>query len=98
MLLFVAMFQRCSAFPDWWHAGWQVFCGNASKSISVWEPPSGQMQDKVILNGHTGWVRALAAEGRWLFRYRRSPAFYPLLGLVASAVINMINRYQSARI
>ncbi|BDA50211.1 probable pre-mRNA-splicing factor prp46 at C-terminar half [Coccomyxa sp. Obi] len=45
----------------------QVFCGNASKSISVWEPPSGQMQDKVILNGHTGWVRALAAEGRWLF-------------------------------
>ena len=47
----------------------QVFCGNASKSISVWEPPSGQMQDKVILDGHTGWVRALAAEGRWLFRY-----------------------------
>lgn len=27
------------------------------------------MQDKVILDGHTGWVRALAAEGRWLFRY-----------------------------
>jgi hypothetical protein len=106
MLLFVAMLKRCSAFPDWWHAGWQVFCGNASKSISVWEPPSGQMQDKVILNGHTGWVRALAAEGRWLFRYRCSPAFsilitalvYPLLGLVASAVINIINKYHSARI
>lgn len=47
----------------------QVFCGNAAKSIAVWEPPCSEMQDKVLLNGHTGWVRALAAEGRWLFRY-----------------------------
>lgn len=46
----------------------QVFCGNAAKSIAVWEPPASEMQDKVLLNGHTGWVRALAAEGRWLFR------------------------------
>ena len=34
----------------------------------MWEPPASEMQDKVLLNGHTGWVRALAAEGRWLFR------------------------------
>ena len=47
----------------------QVFCGNAAKSIGVWDLPSPEMQNKVILNGHTGWVRALAAEGRWLFRY-----------------------------
>ena len=46
----------------------QVFCGNAAKSIAVWEPPASEMQEKVLLNGHTGWVRALAAEGRWLFR------------------------------
>ncbi|CAK0786850.1 hypothetical protein CVIRNUC_010064 [Coccomyxa viridis] len=46
----------------------QVFCGNAAKSIAVWEPPASEMQDRVLLNGHTGWVRALAAEGKWLFR------------------------------
>ncbi|CAL5222253.1 g4589 [Coccomyxa viridis] len=45
----------------------QVFCGNAAKSIAVWEPPASEMQEKVLLNGHTGWVRALAAQGRWLF-------------------------------
>jgi hypothetical protein len=46
----------------------QVFCGNAAKSIAVWEPPAAEMQDKVVLNGHSGWVRALAVDGRWLFR------------------------------
>ena len=46
----------------------QVFCGNAAKSIGVWEPPAGEMQERVVLNGHCGWVRALAVEGRWLFR------------------------------
>jgi len=45
----------------------QVFCGNAAKSIAVWEPPAAEMQDKVVLNGHSGWVRALAVDGRWLF-------------------------------
>ena len=46
-----------------------MFCGNAAKSIAVWEPPASEMQDRVLLNGHTGWVRALAAEGKWLFRW-----------------------------
>ncbi|KAK9815652.1 hypothetical protein WJX72_007443 [[Myrmecia] bisecta] len=45
----------------------QVFCGNHSKEILAWEPPSGDMVEKVVLNGHTGWVRALATHGRWLF-------------------------------
>ncbi|KAK9835374.1 hypothetical protein WJX81_005503 [Elliptochloris bilobata] len=45
----------------------QVFCGNAAKSIGVWEPPAGVMQERVVLNGHAGWVRALAVEGRYLF-------------------------------
>ena len=49
-----------------------MFCGNAAKSIGVWEPPAGEMQERVVLNGHCGWVRALAVEGRWLFR--RAPA------------------------
>ena len=46
----------------------QVFCGNAAKSISTWELPAAEFEDKVVLNGHTGWVRALATDGRWLFR------------------------------
>ena len=51
----------------------QVFCGNAAKSIGVWEPPAGEMQERVVLNGHCGWVRALAVEGRWLFRRALAP-------------------------
>ena len=64
---------RCAWWPrgvsstEWSHLV-QVFCGNAARSIAVWEPPASEMQEKVLLNGHTGWVRALAAEGRWLFR------------------------------
>ena len=46
----------------------QVFCGNAAKSIDTWELPSPHFEDRVVLNGHTGWVRALATNGRWLFR------------------------------
>ena len=46
----------------------QVFCGNAAKCIDTWELSSPCFEDKVVLNGHTGWVRALATNGRWLFR------------------------------
>lgn len=46
----------------------QVFCGNAAKCIDTWELPSPTFDDRVVLNGHTGWVRALATNGRWLFR------------------------------
>ena len=47
----------------------QIFCGNAAKSIDTWELPNAHFEEKVVLNGHTGWVRALATNGRWLFRY-----------------------------
>jgi hypothetical protein len=46
----------------------QVFCGNAAKSVGVWDLPSAEMQERVALSGHSGWVRALAAQRRWLFR------------------------------
>ena len=46
----------------------QVFCGNAAKSINTWELPSPNFEEKVVLNGHCGWVRALATNGRYLFR------------------------------
>lgn len=46
----------------------QVFCGNAAKSINTWELPSPHFEEKVVLNGHCGWVRALATNGRYLFR------------------------------
>ena len=42
--------------------GWQPNGGNASPSPS----PSQSVPD-VILEGHAGWVRSLAASGRWLF-------------------------------
>jgi pleiotropic regulator 1 len=45
----------------------QIFCGNASKSIDTWELPHPHFEDKVVLNGHTGWVRALATNRRYLF-------------------------------
>ena len=46
----------------------QIFCGNAAKSVATWELPAKEFENKVVLNGHTGWVRALATDGRWLFR------------------------------
>lgn len=45
----------------------QVFAGTAAKAILAWEPPQPQAADTVVLDGHTGWVRALATHGRWLF-------------------------------
>lgn len=46
----------------------QIFCGNAAKSVSTWQLPAAEFDSKATLNGHTGWVRALATNGRWLFR------------------------------
>ena len=31
--------------------------------------PSAVWAVQVLLEGHTGWVRSLAIEGRWLFSY-----------------------------
>lgn len=47
----------------------QVFLGTAAKEILAWEPPQPELVANVQLGGHTGWVRALAQHGRWLFRY-----------------------------
>lgn len=46
-----------------------LFCGTSNKDVVVWEAPASQIVDrgKVCLAGHTGWVKALAASGRWLF-------------------------------
>ena len=33
----------------------------------AWEPPKEALESTVSLAGHTGWVRALATCGRWLF-------------------------------
>lgn len=33
----------------------------------AWEPPKEALEETVLLNGHTGWVRALATCGQWLF-------------------------------
>jgi pleiotropic regulator 1 len=44
-----------------------IFLGNYDKAIVAWEPPSQTLIKKVHLNSHTGWVRALATHGKWLF-------------------------------
>lgn len=44
-----------------------VFCGNAAKSVVAWAPPKPQLDEKINLNGHTGWVRSVATFERWLF-------------------------------
>lgn len=45
----------------------QVFVGLSARSIVAWEPPQPNVVPNVVLNGHTGWVRALATSGKWLF-------------------------------
>lgn len=45
----------------------QVFAGTSAKSVLSWEPPQSQPVENVALGGHTGWVRALATQGKWLF-------------------------------
>lgn len=44
-----------------------VWCGLATKEIASWVPGSAAPSDLIRMNGHTGWVRALATSGRWLF-------------------------------
>lgn len=44
-----------------------VYCGTAAKEVVAWTVGASQIQDKVRLGGHTGWVRSLATSGRWLF-------------------------------
>lgn len=46
----------------------QVFVGNHGKQVSVWVPPAPELDSRVLLDDHCGWVRSLAiAQGRWLF-------------------------------
>lgn len=44
-----------------------VFCGTANRSVITWEATAGACMKKLPCSEHTGWVRALATEGRWLF-------------------------------
>ena len=47
----------------------QVFCGNAAKSIGVWDLPlPGDAEPRWSSTATPAGLRALAAEGRWLFR------------------------------
>ena len=45
----------------------QVFAGNRERTVVAWEPPKEALEETVALSGHTGWVRALATCGQWLF-------------------------------
>ena len=49
------------------HASPQVFAGNRDRTVVAWEPPKDALEETVALTGHTGWVRALATCGQWLF-------------------------------
>lgn len=44
-----------------------IYCGTANRSLIMWEALAGTSAKKLPCTEHTGWVRALAAEGRWLF-------------------------------
>lgn len=47
----------------------QVYLGAHGKQVTAWVPPRPQLEAGVVLEGHCGWVRALAASAgnRWLF-------------------------------
>lgn len=46
----------------------EVLLANHGKQVLAWVPPSLQLEAGVVLDGHCGWVRALAlSQGRWLF-------------------------------
>lgn len=45
----------------------QVFCGNMGREILAWEPGDKTVQETVVLDGHCGWVRAMAKYKKWLF-------------------------------
>ncbi|GLI65908.1 hypothetical protein VaNZ11_009555 [Volvox africanus] len=44
-----------------------IYLGTASKEVLTWMLGSKDVGDKVVLDGHTGWVRSLAVTGKWLF-------------------------------
>ncbi|EFJ41205.1 hypothetical protein VOLCADRAFT_98872 [Volvox carteri f. nagariensis] len=44
-----------------------IYLGTASKEVLTWMLGSKDVTDKVVLDGHTGWVRSLAITGKWLF-------------------------------
>ncbi|KAL4527880.1 hypothetical protein Ndes2437B_g00012 [Nannochloris sp. 'desiccata'] len=47
----------------------QLYLGAHGKHVTAWVPPRAQLEAGVVLDGHCGWVRALAASAgnRWLF-------------------------------
>lgn len=45
----------------------QVFCGSMGREVLAWEPGDAAVQETVVLDGHCGWVRALAKHKNWLF-------------------------------
>ena len=47
---------------------------------------------QVVLNGHSGWVRALATDGRWLFRCSYTPTNLLSLPFNIHAVLLAHNR------
>ncbi|KAG2489448.1 hypothetical protein HYH03_012084 [Edaphochlamys debaryana] len=44
-----------------------IYLGTAKKEVLTWMLGSKDVTNKVVLGGHTGWVRALAVTGKWLF-------------------------------
>jgi len=55
----------------------QLFLGMHGRQVVAWLPPKTEIESGLVLDGHCGWVRALACSGgRWLF----SAACNQLLG------------------
>eukprot|EP00198_Chlamydomonas_reinhardtii_P010251 XP_001699588.1 predicted protein [Chlamydomonas reinhardtii] len=44
-----------------------IYLGTAAKEVLTWMLGSKDVTDKIVLSGHTGWVRSLAVTGKWLF-------------------------------
>lgn len=44
-----------------------IYLGTAAKEVLTWMLGSKDVNDKVVLDGHTGWVRSLAVADKWLF-------------------------------
>ncbi|GLC40246.1 hypothetical protein PLESTB_001309500 [Pleodorina starrii] len=44
-----------------------IYLGTSSQEVLTWMLGSKDVTDKVVLDGHTGWVRSLAVTGKWLF-------------------------------
>lgn len=62
------IFSFCKdGWNDWGDNRKQVFCGNMGREVLAWEPGDETVQESVVLDGHSGWVRALAKHKKWLF-------------------------------